>query len=122
MKLRIKDQTVRLRLSQGEVADLRDQGSLQCHTDFPGGRKLSYGITRLSKAKWQAVFDETGLQIKIPESELHPWVDTDQVTMKSSVAVDDVVLDILIEKDFKCLTSRPGEDEGDLYPNPMKSH
>lgn len=122
MKLRIKDQTVRLRLSQSEVTELRNQGTLQCHTDFPGSRRLTYGISLAPDDNWDAGFDEQGIQIKVPATLLYTWADTDQVTIQNSHAFEGSAVDLLIEKDFKCLTARPSEDEGDLFPNPLKSH
>ncbi len=39
--------------------------------------------------------------------------------MKGEQLLDDgSMLDILVEKDFACLTKREGEDESDMYPHP----
>ena len=34
---------------------------------------------------------------------------------------DGVVLRVLVEKDFACLTVREGEDDEDAFPNPHES-
>ena len=51
------------------------------------------------------------------------WATTDQVGIEKTIFVaEGSDLAILIEKDFKCLTDRPHEDESDLFENPMNNH
>ena len=45
------------------------------------------------------------------------------VGMQKIISVgEEIDLSILIEKDFKCLTDRPNEDESDLFENPINKH
>ena len=47
------------------------------------------------------------------------WATSDQVSIDGEqVLVDGEKLNILVEKDFICLTGRDDEDESDMYPHP----
>src|SRR6185437_10326531 len=50
MKLRIQDNSLRLRLTQKEVARLSDQGSVDSAIHFPGERVLHYSVIVQSEA------------------------------------------------------------------------
>jgi len=50
---------------------------------------------------------------------LTTWATTDLVGLEHQIQLKgEEKLAILIEKDFKCLQERPGEDEEDMFPNP----
>ena len=119
MKLRIKGNTIRIRLSENEVNLLELGTSVQDKTCFPSSI-LSYRIQVSNKTS--ADFLDNEVLIKLPENEVHLWATTDQVSISKEIStLNDDILSILVEKDFKCLTVRP-EDESDLYPNPNKKH
>jgi hypothetical protein len=54
------------------------------------------------------------------------WTSSDEVGISSEASdVSPGTLDILIEKDFACLTSRLGDEDSDAFPHPdaaMASH
>ena len=122
MKLRIQGSSIRLRLKQAEVTALGRDGRVTDHTELPGGLRFSY---LLEPADVQAVaveWQERELRVRIPRPAAEEWVGSEQVGIEASIATqgsDD--LRVLIEKDFKCLHKRPGEDESDNYPHPAES-
>ena len=119
MKLRIKGNTIRIRLSETEVNLLANGKSVIEETEFPSGT-LSYLVqpADLSSADFLA----GSVLIKLSHDEIDKWAKTDEVTISKEIAIpNDNILSILVEKDFKCLTVRP-EDESELYPNPNKHH
>lgn len=120
MKLRIKDNTVRLRLTQSEVEALRETGVVAARTGFPGGRELQYRVeSSPASVKPAAFFSENAVTVRLPESVVLSWATTERVSLKGEQLLDDgSMLDILVEKDFACLTEREGEDESDMYPHP----
>ena len=68
-------------------------------------------------------FDGTKVRVVIPSNEVHVWAETGQVGLGSELPLENgSKLSILIEKDFQCLTVRPGEDETDMFPNPLTPH
>lgn len=120
MKLRIKGNTIRFRLSQTEVDELAE-GYVQDQTQFPVGKSLIYKIQ--SEDQFNVDFIEETVLVSIPYETIKIWASTDQIEINTSVQLDNSSqLEISIEKDFKCLTERPKEDESDLFPNPLEKH
>ncbi len=120
MKLRIRDNSVRLRLTQGEVDTLRSDGILSARTGFPGGRDFQY-VLESSPASVTpgAFFSENVITVRLPETTVLAWASSEQVSIEGVQILDDgEQLAILVEKDFSCLAPREGEDESDMYPHP----
>ena len=122
MKLRIRDNSVRLRLSQSEVATLKDRGLVAARTSFPGGRSLTYEIeSSPASVTPVAHFSDHRLTVRLPETAVLAWASTEQVSLDGEQRLDDGdILRILVEKDFQCLAPREGEDETDMYPHPAE--
>ncbi|MCF6352198.1 MAG: hypothetical protein L3J06_04215 [Cyclobacteriaceae bacterium] len=120
MKLRIKGNTIRFRLTQTEVDNLA-AGSVEDKTQFPAGNALVYRIK--SSEKFEISFNEGVVAISVPSAILKEWAATNQIEISNSFKLANTEqLEISIEKDFKCLTERPKEDESDMYPNPLEQH
>lgn len=120
MKLRIRDNSVRLRLTRGEVDTLRDEGIVSARTGFPGGREFQY-VLESSPASVNpgAFFSENIITVRLPETTVLAWANSEQVSIEGEQVLDDgEKLTILVEKDFTCLAPREGEDESDMYPHP----
>jgi len=120
MKLRIRDNSIRLRLSRSEVDRLRDDGIVKARTTFPGGREFRYDVESSPAAIRPGAFLSDGrLTVSLPESAVTAWADSDQVSIHGEQQHEDGdMLDVLVEKDFACLAPREGEDESDMFPNP----
>jgi len=121
MKLRIRDNSVRLRLEQGEVAALREQQQVAAATGFADGAVFNYRVesSRTSRQP-EAMFENNSLIVRIPEASVIAWADSEQVSIQGEQALaggEDLA--ILVEKDFACLAPREGEDESDMYPHPQ---
>jgi hypothetical protein len=120
MKLRIKGDSLRLRLTQGEVQQLADNGEVEERTRFGAGRDLVYRVKRDAGAKaLSAVSAGTTIEVRVPVAMAGEWCTTDLVGLSSTQAVaPGVELRIAVEKDYACLTVREGEDESDNFPHP----
>jgi len=120
VKLRIKDNSIRLRLTRGEVDSLRDDGVVAATTGFPGGRQLQYRIESSPASVNPAAFlSDNAVTVRLPESDVASWATSEQVSMLGEQILDDgSQLKILVEKDFVCLTGREDEDESDMFPHP----
>ncbi len=120
MKLRIKGDSLRLRLSRTEVRDFATAGQIRSQTSFPAGRPFVYGLAHSESPRVEVRFDDSALLINVPKSIADVWASTDQVSIREQVPLaNGSHLVILVEKDFKCLSARVGEDEGDLFENPL---
>ncbi len=121
MKLRIRDNSLRLRLTQTEVGTLRTDGRVAASTEFPGGAKLEYvlecddGIAEVT-----ATMRDATITVHLPADMARQWADSDQVSLRRDPSgSDENSLSLLVEKDFACLAPREGEDESDMYPHPQ---
>ena len=112
MKIRIKDNSVRFRLTQSEVALLGKTGSVSCTTEFVN-RPLVYTIESTSDIEMSVSFDENQIILKMPDEQIKEWVSTDRVGFDGQSGL----VKILIEKDFVCIDNSL-EDQSDNYPNP----
>ena len=120
MKLRIKGPTLRLRLSQGEIRALLEQGLVEEHVPFAPGVDLVYRLRRdAAAAEITASFRNGILEIRVPEGKAREWCTTELVTLAHEQALPDGSLRITLEKDFACLAPREGEDESDNFPHPQ---
>jgi hypothetical protein len=123
MKLRIKGDSLRLRLTQGEVSQLGETGAVEDQVRFGAGATLVYRLRRdAAVAEMQATFANGAVEIRVPEKTALAWCTSDDVTLSGSqAAAIDAELRIVVEKDFKCLTAREGEDESDHFANPNET-
>ncbi len=120
MKLRIRDNSIRLRLMRGEVDELRRAGTVTARTAFPGGRALGYSVeSSPASVKPEAFLSESEVTVRLPETSVLAWASSEQVSIAGEQQLmDGKTLKILVEKDFACLAPRDGEDESDMYPHP----
>lgn len=112
MKIRIKDNTVRFRLTQSEVAKLGEDGIISSFTEFVD-RPFIYAIERTEEAELSAAFIENRMVLKMPETMINEWISTDRVGFEGQTGK----IKLLIEKDFVCIDNTL-EDQSDNYPNP----
>lgn len=114
MKLRIKGDTIRLRLSQEEVNTLVEKGEIWENCRFLNG-VLKYGIIARVCDRMEAQFSGSTISIYMPDDWIQGWDKNQTVGFETDLKGMHY---ILVEKDFQCLMPREGEDESDLFPNP----
>jgi hypothetical protein len=121
MKLRILDDSIRLRLSRGDVAAADEQGKVEGQTRFPDGSAFTYALETLAEGEASASFGGDRMVVRLPAAEVSGWADDDEaVSLETEVSLPDGgSLRLLVEKDFQCLTARPDEDQSDLFVNPQ---
>ena len=122
MKLRIRDNSLRLRLTQVEVERLRRDGLVSARILFPDGRELVYEVESSPASVAPATFyGGDRITVRLPETRVLAWAATDQVSIEEEqLLTGGESLKILVEKDFACLAPREGEDESDMYPHPLR--
>ncbi len=117
MKLRTRTNSVRLRLSQGEVTQIANGESVADKVAFPSGDEFRYVLG--GGTTFEANFESGHIEIKVPEATLLDWARSQEIGIQKEMQLTATEsLKILIEKDFACLKPREGEDESDLFPNP----
>ncbi|MSP58519.1 MAG: hypothetical protein EXR17_06605 [Flavobacteriaceae bacterium] len=118
MKIRIKGNSIRLRITQTEVQNFAKLGVLQESTELPGA-SLVYRLQQ-SKSIQQmtADFSANTLTVYIPEPMATQWVNSNEVGCAFNIPLSNGrELALLVEKDFVCLDNT-AEDQSDNFPNP----
>lgn len=118
MKLRILDDSIRLRLTQTEVGRIAEGRGVRSHTRFPDGTILGYALEPSNGDAIAASFTNGLITVRVPEDAARAWATNDQVALTARQPIDGGTLNLLVEKDFECLEPRPGADDGDAFPNP----
>ncbi len=119
MKLRIRGNSIRLRLGRGEIATLIERGAFEEAIQFAPGQLLRYGV-RISDDVSQpaASFDDGRIEVMLPARLANQWASGSDVGISAEQPLDSGSLRILIEKDFTCLNPMAGEDQSDAFPHP----
>jgi hypothetical protein len=125
MKLRIKGNSLRLRLGQSEVRRLAEEGSIEELTVFGPSRKQHFGYVLCSSSEELAVsarIADQRIVVCAPADIVQRWVTTDQVSIDALQHTGEGgELRILIEKDFECVDGAEDESQEDAFPNPLLS-
>ena len=121
MKLRIKGDSLRIRVSRSEVARLLAGDCLDDTIHFapePGAR-FTYALQQEPSLSRPAVhYAGNKVTILVPADQAYAWGITDQIGIAEDISLGDLgTLALLIEKDFACL-DRSEEENQDTFPNP----
>lgn len=117
MKLRIRGNSIRLRLTQSEVDAIKNVGKVEEITEFPNGQIFVYSLVSSEKLdELSADFSNGKMQIILPKSIAENWANSDEVGISREIES----LKIIVEKDFKCLTPRVGDEDTDTFPHPKE--
>lgn len=121
MKLRIKGNSLRIRLTKTEVSKLAQSGCLQDQTIFPNNRFIYALQSNAEAPELFATFSNNKITINVPESFTKDWPANNIVGLETKMPLaDNEHLYLLIEKDFVCLDETT-EDQSDNYNNPNKN-
>ena len=121
MKLRIKGNSLRIRLTKSEVNKLGDTGYLEEKTTFLNNQ-LVYALQKSDDTtELSATFENNTITILVPARFVKEWSGNNVVGLETKMPVsNNDSLFLLIEKDFVCLDETT-EDQSDNYVNPNKS-
>jgi hypothetical protein len=113
MKIRIKSNSVRYRLTRTDIAQLTETGFLKDKVDF-GNQQLIYALQITNDDNLSASFINNTITVQMPKNMIDEMANTDRVGFENHGET----LHLLIEKDFICLDN-VAEDQSDNYPNPL---
>src|SRR5688500_2100415 len=121
MKLRIKGNSVRIRLSKTEVEALSSGTALEDRTSF-GSSRFGYLVQPVMEGDaLDADYENGTIKMYVPKSLLTEWPSNAVVGFESRMKVNATEsLYLLLEKDFKCI-DQTSEDQSDFYDNPEKT-
>jgi hypothetical protein len=121
MKLRIKGNSLRLRISRSEVDRLFHRERLEetIHFAPQGDAKLTYALEQTSSVSVPTVrYTEAEVAVLIPSGLANTWCSTDLVGIAERISLGTFgTLELVIEKDFACLDRNEKENQ-DTFANP----
>ena len=122
MKLRIKGNSIRLRLLRSEVERFAADGRVSDEVRF-GANALRYSLLASTETETIiARFVDAEITVVIPESKAMDWAKGNDIGLEVEQPIGDgELLTILIEKDFACLNRPDDPDRADAYPNLQES-
>jgi len=109
MKLRIRQNSLRLRVNQREVATLASGAPLEERLEFPGGGSLAYVLEASPKQAPGASFEGGVVRILAPRSEIQAWAANDSIGIYFDLPANGDKLKVAIEKDLECVEARAEE-------------
>ncbi len=118
MKIRIKGNSIRFRLTKTEVQQYIEKGFVEEKTQI-AEQLFSYGLTSTATSeRMYASIQNNKITIFLPLSFAEEWASDDKIGFYDTIEQSNgSKLSLTVEKDFVCLDDRD-EDESDNYPNP----
>ena len=118
MKIRIKGNSLRMRLTKTEVDEFGKTGYIEERTEF-GDNMLVYALqSKQGLSQLEASFEAGKITMSVPEEMRTRWTTTEDVGYDHKMPIGNGKhLFLLLEKDWVCLDNT-FEDQSDNYPNP----
>jgi hypothetical protein len=123
MKLRIKGNSLRLRVSPSEVARLFDSGRVEETIQFAAqpDAGLTYALEcGEDRGEVFVRYRPQEVTVVLPATQARSWAEGDQVGIYGESDVGGRALTLAVEKDFACLDDAEQGNQ-DTFPNPGKS-
>lgn len=119
----MRNNSLRFRLTRSEVERLAETKEIEEAIDFGASpdQRFIYRLEIRDGGDLAAELSNNRVIISIPSDTVNEWSGSDLIGIDSELPVENgKTLRIAIEKDFACLTARPGEDDSDSFPNPAR--
>lgn len=122
----MKNNSIRLRLTQTELARFAETGTIEETIEFGGAAKQNfvYALQTANGAKEiRATFENNRITVFVPQTQADEWTTTARVGIENVQSIGDgaKTLRLLIEKDFACLEPRAGDGDADAFPHPLEA-
>jgi hypothetical protein len=122
MKLRIRGDSVRLRLTEPEARALAEVGYVEETVRFPGAALLRYRVeTGPLVDGVHAGLVKSCLWVRVSREAAARWASGAEVTISGEQSLaEGGVLRVSVEKDFECLHPGHAEHEAGAYAHPAR--
>lgn len=119
MKLRLRGNSIRLRLTQPEVAALGAGRVVEERTEFPGGPLVVRLSASDSAVAPHASLADNRIEVLVPARMVQDWASSERIGIEHTQPLPHgESLTLLIEKDFACLSPGARESQAEAFPNP----
>lgn len=116
MKLRLRGNSLRLRVNRREAERLASGGALEECVPFPGGASLSYILEPGPDSAPEASFRDGVIRIAAPAAAVRPWASGEEIGIYFDLAAGGASLKIALEKDLECVDLPLEERDPDAFP------
>ena len=122
MKIRIKGNSVRVRLTRSEVDHFGREGYLEELTEF-GNNAFKYALqAKEGISGLEAGFADGTMTMFVPADIPAQWAANETVGYSNNMDIGNgKQLFLLLEKDFKCIDAPAYEDQSDNFEHPTLS-
>jgi hypothetical protein len=119
MKLRIKGDSLRLRIGPSELERLMESGRIEetVHFGLKDDARLTYALEIGDGDELAVRHEGTRVAVVLPPAMARAWAQGNDVGVYGRFAVSGGLLEIVVEKDWACLDKNDAED-ADTFPNP----
>jgi len=119
MKLRIKGNSLRLRISRSEMAKLLQAGTIEDTICFgeTADAKLIYALRMAAAGDIRVEYLPQRVTVILSTEAASEWASSNKVGIYGSSDTPAGPLELIVEKDFACLGGDNPQDE-DAFPNP----
>ena len=115
MKLRLRGNSLRLRLTRNEVSRLAEVGLVEESVAFGPGTESAL-VYRVRSGEADDATHRAGcIEVVVRPAALKDWANG---TSEGIYFETGPGLRVAVEKDFRCLAPRDGEDDSDAYEHP----
>ncbi|HEV2134048.1 MAG TPA: hypothetical protein VGR47_07275 [Terracidiphilus sp.] len=124
MKLRIKGNSLRLRITRPELDQLMNEGRIEETITFASDdrSRLTYSLEHVATSSTPTVrFNPPSLDVLIPTAQAQQWSMGEDVGIYAAIDLGaNGSLELIIEKDFACIHGT-AEENRDAFANPRLS-
>jgi len=121
MKLRVRGNSIRLRLTRSEVDALAKGQTITERCALTAVQAFETELTGWLLDAFQAQLDQHTLRLSVPLNAVRQWASNDTEGIYGEQENGEAEpLRIAVEKDYSCLVDRPDEDESEHFPHPDK--
>lgn len=121
MKLRFRQNNLRLRLNRREVEGLATGQTVSERVHFPGDTEFAYILQSVTSASPRVEFKGGVIRVEVPNSELQNWALTEAIGIYFELPANGASLKVAVEKDLECVDGPPEERDPHAYPRSGKN-
>jgi hypothetical protein len=121
VKLRFRQNSLRLRVNQREVQSLASGTALTEEVVFPGNARMAYTLQASRDDTPQASYRAGNISVLAPAELVRDWASSEQIGIYFDLPADTSVLTVAIEKDLECVDGPPEEKDPDAFPRAVET-
>jgi hypothetical protein len=122
MKLRIKGNSLRLRVTPSEMTQLMEAGRIEETIHFAANEeaRLTYALEHSADVTGMAVrYAPREMAVVVSSRDARRWSGSQEVGLYGEAHTSAGALELAVEKDFACLDKSEAEN-ADRFPNPKQ--